>query len=51
MEPQGCHRAQHTQFKWKASNGGSVLTGMKLRKAEYGVHWVLFEQKPRVPSD
>ena len=39
------------KYKWKASNGGSVLTGMKLRKAEYGVHWVLFEQKPRVPSD
>ena len=36
-------------FKWKLSNG--VLTGMKLRKAEYGAHWVLFEKKPRVSSD
>ena len=27
------------------------LTGMKLRKAEYGVHWVMFEKKPRVSSN
>ena len=38
-------------FKWKPTNGGNVLTGMKLRKAEYGVHWVMFEKKPRVSSD
>ena len=38
-------------FKWKPSNGGNVLTGMKLRKAEYGVHWVMFEKKPRVSSN
>ena len=39
------------KFKWKPSNGGSVLTGMKLRKAEYGVHWVIFELPPRASSD
>ena len=38
-------------FKWKLSGGCSVLTGTKLRKAEYGAHWVLFEKKPRVSSD
>ena len=38
-------------FKWKPSNGGNVLTGMKLRKAEYGVHWVIFELPPRASSD
>ena len=39
------------KFKWKPSNGGNVLTGMKLRKAEYGVHWVIFELPPRASSD
>ena len=38
-------------FKWKPSYGDNMLTGMKLRKAEYGVHWVMFEKKPRVSSD
>ena len=38
-------------FKWKPSNGGNVLTGMKLRKAEYGAHRVIFELPPRVSSN
>ena len=38
-------------FKWKPSYGGNVLMGMKLRKAEYGVHWVIFELPPRASSD
>ena len=42
---------QKYTFKWKPSNGGGVLTGTKLRKAEHGVHWVIFEMKPRVSSD